>query len=91
MDRDTKAHPVEKLVQKIALPVIAAAAILLIFGMVVSSQNTANENNAYIRVINCIVSQNISTRTQDQIEQCYVTVERDLDIRLQRYDSSNSR
>lgn len=79
----------DKLMPKIALPIIIAAAVLLIFAMVTSSKSTGEQNNAYIRVINCIVSYNASERTQDDIETCYLTVERDLNVKLQRYDSSN--
>lgn len=80
----------DRVMSKIALPVIAVAAALLVLGIIIDSKGTTNENNAYIRVINCIVSHNASDRTQEDIENCYVTVERDLDIRLQRYDSSDN-
>lgn len=79
----------DKVMPQIALPVIAAAGILLIVLMIASAKGTNEQNNAYIRVINCIVSHNASTRTQDDIEACYVTVERDLNVRLQRYDGTN--
>lgn len=79
----------DRVMSKIAIPVIAAAAVLLVIALALDTRGTSNQNNAYIRVINCIVSYNASTRTQEQIEQCYTTVERDLNIRLQRYDSSN--
>ncbi len=79
---------IDKIIPKIALPVIAIAAVLLIVIMLQSSKDTGEQNNAYIRVINCIVSYNASTRTQEDIERCYVTVERDLNVKLQRYDSS---
>ncbi len=79
----------DRLMPKIALPIIIVAGTLLLFFLFVSAKNTGEQNNAYIRVINCIVSYNVDTRTQEQIENCYTTVERDLDTRLQRYDASN--
>lgn len=79
----------DKILPKIALPVIAIAGIMLVFTMISVTQNTNNENNAYIRVINCIVTHNASERTQQDIENCYLTVERDLNIKLQRYDGTD--
>lgn len=78
----------DKIIPKIALPVIVAAALLVVFVAVDESRRTSEENNAYIRVINCIVSQNAKDRAQSDIEQCYATVENDLGIELTRYDSS---
>ena len=74
---------------KIALPIIIVAAGLMFLFIVADARGTSNENNAYIRVINCIVSYNAADRTQEQIEKCYSTVENDLSIKLQRYDSSD--
>lgn len=81
----------DKLIQKLALPIIAVAAVLLIIVMLAGSQDTTKQNNAYIRVINCIVSYPATSRTQSDVEQCYRTVENDLGIKLQRYDSSVKR
>lgn len=78
----------DKIIEKIALPVICLAAVVLIVSLIVSSKGTSEENNAYVRVINCIVSYPTDTRTQDDIEKCYVTVEKDLNVKLQRYDNS---
>lgn len=79
----------EKVISKIAIPVIIAAGMLLITALVLTSQGTTNQNNAYIRVINCIVSYNANERKQSDIDNCYKTLERDLGITLQRYDSSS--
>lgn len=79
---------IDKVIPKIAMPIIILAAILLVFTIVSSSKETSEENNAYIRVINCIVSYPPSGREQNDIEQCYLTVERDLGTKLQRYDNS---
>ena len=81
----------EKVIGKIALPVLAMAAALLIFVAVLSTQNTNKENNGYIRVINCVISIPAKVRTQADIEKCYKSVEKDLDIQLQRYDTSSYR
>ena len=79
---------IDRVMPKIAIPIIAVAGLLIIVLMIDSTRGTNQENNAYIRVINCIVSHNASTRTQDDIENCYIEVERDLNTRLQRYDAS---
>ena len=81
----------DKIIPKIALPIIVIAALLLVFWSVNEGRRTSEENNAYIRVINCIVSHNASVRTQENIEGCYVNVEKDLDIHLKRYDSSDEK
>lgn len=79
----------DKVMSKVAIPIIISAGVLLVILMLASSKGTSEQNNAYIRVINCIVSYNAVDRTQDDIETCYQTVERDLNVKLQRYDSSN--
>jgi len=79
----------DKVMPKVALPIIIFAAILLVVLMLASTNGTNEQNNAYIRVINCIVSYNASERSQDDIEKCCLTVESDLNVELQRYDNSN--
>lgn len=79
----------DKIIPKIAIPIIVVAALLMVFVVVDGGRKTSEEDNAYIRVINCIVSYNASDRTQADIEKCYLTVEGDLGIHLQRYDSSD--
>lgn len=79
----------DRVMGKIAIPVIMVAGLLLIAAMISSARGTSKENNAYIRVINCIVSHNVGGRTQEDIKRCYMTVENDLQIDLKRYDSSN--
>lgn len=81
----------EKIIAKIALPTIAIAAALIIVLFVASARATNNESNAYIRVINCIISIPATERTQNDIENCYINVERDLDVELKRYDTSGYR
>lgn len=78
----------DTVIQKVALPLIALAAVLLIVLYIGSVKDTSKENNAYIRVINCIISIPATTRDQNDIEHCYSTVEHDLGVKLQRYDSS---
>lgn len=81
----------DKIFAKIALPVLVAAGILIIITIALSTEDTSKENNGYIRVINCVVSIPATVRTQTDIEKCYSTVEKDLGIRLQRYDTSSYR
>jgi hypothetical protein len=80
---------IDKVIQKVAIPVIALASGLLIVFYVSSAKETSHENNGYIRVINCIISENITTRTKTDIEQCYQTVEAQTGVHLQRYDTSS--
>lgn len=79
----------DKLMLRIAIPTIASAGILIVVALILGTQNTSSENNAYLRVVNCIVSHNAKERQQVDIEECYVTVENELNIKLQRYDSSD--
>lgn len=80
----------DRVLNKIALPLITVAGLLMILAFVVSAKEKNTENNAYIRVINCIVSYPATSRTQQNIEQCYQIVEHQLNIKLQRYDSSTN-
>lgn len=81
----------DKVMKKIALPIIALAAIVLILTMLASTKSQTSENNGYIRVINCIISIPATTRTQADIESCYKTVEQQVNVKLQRYDTSTYR
>jgi hypothetical protein len=81
----------DKIISKIALPTIAIAGVLLILLIVISTKGATQENNGYIRVINCVISVPAKTRTQADIESCYTKVEKDLGIKLQRYDTSSYR
>lgn len=53
------------------------------------SRDVNAENNAYIRVIDCIISKNAVNRSQEDIETCYQSVERDTQVHLKRYDIFN--
>lgn len=77
---------VDKIMSKVALPIIALAGLLLVTFIVIDARSTTTENNGYIRVINCVISIPATVRTQDDIETCYDTVEKELGIKLQRYD-----
>lgn len=79
---------VDKFVGKVALPIIAIIGILLVAIFFIAIKGSTQENNGYIRVINCVISIPAKTRTQDDIEQCYRTVEKDIGVKLQRYDTS---
>lgn len=77
----------DKIIGKVALPLIMVAGVLLLVTIVLSTRSTSTENNGYIRVINCVISVPATTRTQADIEDCYQKVEKDLGIKLTRYDS----
>ena len=79
---------VDKFFQKLAIPVILAAGVLVFYFMISSDINTGEENNAYVRVINCIISINAVDRKQGDIENCYIAVEKDLNVKLKQYDNS---
>lgn len=78
---------IEKVILKIALPVIALAAGVLIMFFLLDTRDTSKQNNGYVRVINCVISVPATVRTQQNIENCYEAVEKDLNITLQRYDT----
>lgn len=82
---------IDKMFAKFALPIIIIAAALLIITITLTIQDTSKDNNGYIRVINCVISTPADARTQIEIENCYSTVETDLGIKLQRYDTSSYR
>ncbi len=68
---------------------MTVAAFIIVFVSVSNVQKINNESNAYIRVINCIVSYTATTRKQSDIERCYVSVEKQMNVKLQRYDNSH--
>lgn len=68
------------------LTVVAIVGIGAAITLILTSKSVTKENNAYMRVINCIISKNAVGRTQGQIEECYIRVEKDLNIELKRYD-----
>lgn len=76
---------------KIAPLVLLAAGTLLIFAIANSDNNTTTENNAYIRVSNCVLSIPATDRTQQDIEQCYQEVEEDLSLESELHRYNNGR
>ena len=79
----------DKVIPRIALPIIILAAVLLVFNIISSSKQTGEENNAYIRVINCIVVAHAVDDNQSinkDVDLCYATVEADMHVDLKRYD-----
>ncbi len=82
---------IDRVFSKLALPILGIAGVLLILTIVLSTKQATSENNGYIRVINCVISIPATLRTQEDIERCYKTVENDLGIKLQRYDTSSYR
>lgn len=81
----------DRVMSKVALPIIVLAAILLVTVLILSTKTQTSQNNGYIRVINCIISIPATERTQGDIESCYVQVEKQVGIKLQRYDTSSFR
>lgn len=77
----------ENFIQRFALFIILFAAITLIGYFIIDGRATDNQNNGYVRVINCIISVPANTRTKDDINNCYVEVETDLGIKLERYNN----
>lgn len=81
----------DKVIAKTALPILAVAGVILTLFFVISINGATQQNNGYIRVINCVISIPATKRTQTDIEHCYTTVEQNLGIHLQRYDTSSYR
>lgn len=79
----------DKIIPKIAIPLIVFAGMLVITLTVNEQTEVGNNTNAYIRVIECIVSQDTTTHNQADVENCYTTVEKNFNIKLQRYYESN--
>ena len=78
----------DSVMSRIALPTIALAGVVLISFFVISIGDATRDNNAYIRVTNCIISSPSESRTQTSIESCYQNVEKSLELKLERYDTS---
>ncbi len=84
-----KMKTTDRIMNKVALPIIVVAGLLVVVALVLDTRGATTENNGYIRVINCVISIPATVRTQKDIEKCYETVESDLGIKLQRYDTSS--
>jgi hypothetical protein len=79
----------EGIFMKVAPWLIAVAAVVLIFTLfqVSKTGQSAQETSAYTRVSNCIVAKSANPEfTQDEIERCYVQVEKDTGVSLIRFD-----
>jgi Skp family chaperone for outer membrane proteins len=79
----------DRVISKIALPVMGLAAVMLILVFILSTRGQSKENNGYIRVINCIISIPATERNQGDIETCYQRVESEVGLKLQRYDATD--
>lgn len=80
----------EKVFVRLAPILIFVAAILLVITMsqLGKTKYAVKETAAYTRVSNCIVAKVANPpTTQVDVEQCYVQVEKDSDIPLERFDS----
>lgn len=67
--------------------VIIVPSLGVIYNSTLTSRRNGKTNNAYIRVINCILSKNAAGRVQQDIEDCYIRVEKDQKIKLDRYNN----
>jgi len=79
----------EKVFLKIAPIVIGVASLLIIVLMLQLNKTNKKvaETSAYTRVTNCIVSASaVPSFTQEEIERCYVQVEKNTHISLERFD-----
>lgn len=79
----------EKLFVTLAPVLLVVAAILLIITMfqLDETKYTVKETAAYTRVSNCIVAKNSgAVRAPDSVEKCYIQVEKDSDLKLERFD-----
>lgn len=79
----------DKVMAKIGIPIIIVAAAFFMILSVESSRDISRENNGYVRVIDCVISTPGTVRTKEDIENCYKKVEKELGIKLQRYDTSS--
>lgn len=74
---------------------VAVAFSIILFSLaaiyvrITTNHSTGLQNNAYIRVTNCILSTPPATRGKVEIDSCYTTVEHDLNIKLQRYNNTD--
>ncbi len=85
----TKHTTVDNIFGKLVPLLICIAGIMLIFVILQLGQtsNSVAETAAYTRVSNCIVAKSANPDfTQDEIERCYVQVEKNTGISLERFD-----
>jgi len=69
------------------LIVIASVLFVVLMFQVVRTNLAVKETSAYTRVSNCIVAKSASMKfTQDEIERCYIQVEKDTHVHLERFD-----
>lgn len=81
---------VEKVFIKAAPWLIGLAAILLVLliGSVNKTTDAVEETSAYTRVSNCVIAKVANPpTTQEDVELCYVQVEKNTDIQLERFDT----
>lgn len=67
--------------------VIIVFSLGVIYNATLTNRKNGKLNNSYIRVMNCILSKNATSRVQQDIEDCYVRVERDQKVKLDRYNN----
>jgi len=78
----------EKMFVTLAPVLLGVAGVLLIITLfqLDETKYAVKETAAYTRVSNCIVSKGSNDRTSEDVEKCYVQVEKDSGIPLERFD-----
>lgn len=80
---------IEEIVSNFIIPIFIVATAVLVL-LMISLSNTSrhvDETSAYTRVSNCIVAKLAgATIPQIEIEKCYVQVEKETGISLERFD-----
>lgn len=66
---------------------LAAILLVLLIGTVNKTTDAVKETSAYTRVSNCILGKSGTPFTQEDIELCYVQVEKNTGIQLERFDT----
>ena len=57
-----------------------------IYSATLVNRERTEQNEAYVRVTNCILSTPPAQRGQNDINHCYEKVEKDFGVKLQRYN-----
>lgn len=66
---------------------IAAALLVFLIFQLGKTSKAVTETSAYTRVSNCILGKSANPPfTQEEIEKCYIQVEKDTGVQLERFD-----
>lgn len=70
--------------------VLLAIGIVFLTTRLAATTQEVKETSAYTRVSNCIVAKSANQElTQDGIERCYIQVEKNTGVSLERFDEQN--